>query len=90
MLSDTPIHTFATYAVIPNLKGEFKLHFFSNWRLEILKFQVRHIWHNLTCPIVSESDMLEMIGSCIYSKESNQYTYRTIHWNNQSNSMNPK
>jgi beta-glucanase (GH16 family) len=35
---------------------------------------------NLTWATVGEIDILEMVGDYIYSKESDQYAYGTIHW----------
>jgi len=46
--------------------------------------------YNLTWPTVGEIDILEMVGGYMYWKQGDQYAYGTVHWNNQSNTMNPR
>ncbi len=45
--------------------------------------------YNLTWPTVGEIDILEMWGGSKISNYTDQYAHGTVHWNNQSNTMNP-
>ncbi len=45
--------------------------------------------YNLTWPTVGEIDTMEMVGGNKRANLTDQYAYGTIHWNNQSNTMNP-
>jgi beta-glucanase (GH16 family) len=45
--------------------------------------------YNLTWPTVGEIDILEMWGGSKMPYFTDQYIHGTIHWNNQSNTMNP-
>jgi beta-glucanase (GH16 family) len=44
---------------------------------------------NLLWPTVGEIDILEMWGGIQTGKYNDQYAHGTVHWNNQSNTMNP-
>lgn len=44
---------------------------------------------NLTWPTVGEIDIVEMWGGTADEKCTSQCSFGTIHWNNQSNTMNP-
>jgi beta-glucanase (GH16 family) len=45
--------------------------------------------NNLTWPTVGEIDILEMFGGSQMPNYTDQYAHATVHWNNQSNTMNP-
>jgi beta-glucanase (GH16 family) len=47
--------------------------------------------YKLWWPTVGEIDILEMIGSRTGTSTdgTNQYAYGNVHWNNQSNTINP-
>jgi beta-glucanase (GH16 family) len=45
--------------------------------------------YNLTWPTVGEIDILEMWGGTKVPHFTDQYVHGTIHWNNESNTMNP-
>ena len=48
--------------------------------------------YNLWWPTVGEIDILEMMGGNRSSNDirTDQWAHGTIHWNNQSNTMNPR
>ena len=45
--------------------------------------------YGLDWPTVGENDILEMIGGNTRANLTDQYAHGTVHWNNQSNTMNP-
>jgi beta-glucanase (GH16 family) len=45
--------------------------------------------HNITWPTDGEIDILEMWGGDKTPQLNDQYVHATIHWNNESNTMNP-
>lgn len=46
--------------------------------------------YNLTWPTEGEIDIIEMIGGNKRANLTDRDSHATVHWNNQSNSMNPK
>jgi hypothetical protein len=44
---------------------------------------------NLNWPSVGEIDTMEMYGGSKIPNYTDQYAHATVHWNNQSNTMNP-
>jgi beta-glucanase (GH16 family) len=46
--------------------------------------------YGLWWPTVGEIDILEMIGGNTRPNTTDQYAHGTVHWNNQSNTMNPE
>jgi beta-glucanase (GH16 family) len=45
--------------------------------------------YGLSWPTVGEIDILEMVGGTKQVNSTDQYAHATVHWNNQSNTMNP-
>jgi beta-glucanase (GH16 family) len=45
--------------------------------------------YKLWWPTVGEIDILEMVGGNTRTNLTDQYAHATVHWNNQSNTMNP-
>jgi beta-glucanase (GH16 family) len=45
--------------------------------------------YGLHWPTVGEIDILEMVGGTKQTNSTDQYAHGTVHWNNQSNTMNP-
>jgi len=45
--------------------------------------------YDLWWPTCGENDILEMVGGSTRANLTDQYAHGTLHWNNQSNTMNP-
>lgn len=54
------------------------------WWLKGVDYQ-----YNLTWPTTGEIDILEMVGGKIRANLTDHCAFGTIHWNNESNTMNP-
>jgi beta-glucanase (GH16 family) len=45
--------------------------------------------YGLDWPTSGENDIVEMVGGSTQENHTDQYAHGTVHWNNQSNTMNP-